>query len=232
MRKIFGVEIRDAIPFLVCTLIFVALNVVWLVVPLIDTPTGPVSIADSDMSFIRGVVPVIGDLPPQSISRFFVTATLYLLALLYGLWSLATSEYRRDIVQFLGLSVITFLAWVALNYWVIAGFLNSPNTLLNGAIAIVLLMVWMGGVSRFVSRLHDPTALFLVRFGIGLATFISIAQVLLVATSDWRSPTQGIPVLYTLTFNAIVGIFLAGAGGNMLWRERRMEALAAGRKRR
>jgi hypothetical protein len=232
MRKIFGVDLRDAIPFIVCALIFIGLNAIWLAVPLIDTPIGPVSIADSDMSFIRGVVPVVGDLPPQSISRFFVTATLYLMALVYGLWSLAASEYRRYLLPFLGLSAVTFLAWIALNYWVIAGFLNSPNTVLNGVLAIVLLIVWMGGVLSFLSRLHDPLALFLVRFGIGLATFITIVQVLAVATPDWRSPTQGIPVLYTMTLNALVGIFLAGAGGNMLWRERRMEALAAGRKRR
>jgi len=222
MRKIFGVDLRDAIPFVVCTLIYVALVFGWNLS----------GIADSDIPFIRGVVPVIGDLPPQSISRFFVTATLYLMALLYALWSLAASEYRRYLPQFLGLSVVTFLAWVSLNYWVIAGFLNSPNTVLNGVLAIVLLLAWMGGVMFFLSRLHDPLALFLVRFGIGLATFITIVQVLAVATPNWRSPTQGIPVLYTLTLNALVGIFLAGAGGNMLWRERRQEALAAGRKRR
>jgi hypothetical protein len=246
MRKIFGVDLRDAIPFIVCTLLYVALVFGWNLS----------GIADSDIPFIRGVVPVIGDLPPQSISRFFVTATLYLMALLYALWSLAASEYRRYLVQFLGLSVVTFLAWVALNYWVIAGFLNSPNTVLNGAVAIVLLIGWMGGVMSFLSEppqrsrprsgilalldrvrgftsgLHDPLALFLVRFGIGLATFVTIVQVLAVATPDWRSPTQGIPLLYTLTLNALVGIFLAGAGGNMLWRERRQEALAAGRRKR
>src|SRR5258706_7214015 len=222
MRKIFGVDLRDGIPFVVCTLIYVALVFGWNLF----------GIADSDIPFIRGVVPVIGDLPPQSISRFFVTATLYLMALLYALWSLAASEYRRYLLQFLGLSAVTFLAWVSLNYWVIAGFLNSPNTVLNGVLAIVLLLAWMGGVMFFLSRLHDPLSLFLVRFGIGLATFITIVPVLAVATPNWRSPTQGIPVLYTLTLNALVGIFLAGAGGNMLWRERRLEALAAGRKRR
>jgi hypothetical protein len=229
MRKIFGVELRDAIPFLVCLAIYVALCVVWLVVPTVANANGKmVSIADSEMLFMRGT----SDLPPQSISRFFVTATLFLVALLYALWSLVMSEYRRYLVQFVGLSVITFLAWSALNYWVIAGFLNSPNTLLNSVITVVSLVVWMGALSFFMSRLHDPLALFLVRFGIGLATFITIVQVILVATEGWRSPTQGIPVLYTLTLNGLVGVFLAGAGGNMLWRERRLEALTAGRKRR
>src|SRR5262245_11148240 len=149
MRKILGVELKDAIPFIVCALIYVALVFGWNLS----------GIADSDMSFIRGVVPIIGDLPPQSISRFFVTATLYLLALVYALWSLATSEHRGTLPLFVGLSALTFLAWMALNYWVIAGFLNSPNTALNGAIAVVLLVVWGGGVMRFVSTAHDAMAL-------------------------------------------------------------------------
>jgi hypothetical protein len=236
MRKIFGVELKDVTPFLVCTVIYVALIFGWNLG----------GIADSDMSFIRGVVPVIGDLPPQSISRFFVTSTLYLMSLVYALWSLVISEHRRYLPQFVGLSAITFLAWIALNYWVIAGFLNSPNTVLNGAIAILLLIVWIGGIGRFLSRLHDGLALFLVRFGLGLATFITIVQVVSVLYDvvvaflpagilplfEWRSPTNGIPVLYTLTFNALVGIFVAGAGGNMLWHERRAQVLAAATRRR
>ena len=232
MRKIFGVEIKDAIPFIVCALIFAALVFAWLVIPTISTPTGWVSIADSDITFIRGVVPFLGDLPPQSISKVFVTAVLYLIALVYALWSLVASEHRRALPLFVGLSILTFLAWMALNYWVIAGFLNSPNTLLFGGAAVVLLVVWAGGVMRFVSTEHDAMALFLVRFGLGLAAFITIVQLIAVVTAGWRSPTQGIPVLYTLTFNGLVGVFLAGAGGNMLWRERRAQVLAAASRRR
>jgi hypothetical protein len=232
MRKIFGVELRDAIPFIVCALIYAALTFFWLVVPTIDTPNGLVSIADSNMPFIRGVIPYLGDLPPQSISKVFVTATLYLMALVYALWSLAASEYRRELPRFIGLSVLTFLAWMALNFWVIAGFLNSPDVLLFGGAAVVLLIIWGGGVMRFVSQSHDPMALFMTRFGLGLAAFITIVQVIAVVTSAWRSPTQGVPVLYTLTFNGLVGIFLAGVGGNMLWRERRAQVLAAASKRR
>ena len=232
MRKIFGVEIKDAIPFIVCALIFAALVFVWLVVPIIGTPSGTVSIADSDIPFIRGVVPFLGDLPPQSISKFFVTTMLYLMALVYALWSLAASEHRRTLPLFVGLSVLTFAAWIALNYWVIAGFLNSPNVALFGGAAIVLLVVWVGGVMRFVSTEHDAMALFMTRFGLGLAAFITIVQVIAVVTAAWRSPTQGVPVLYTLTFNGLVGVFLAGAGGNMLWRERRAQVLAAASKRR
>jgi hypothetical protein len=236
MRKVFGIDLADAIPFIVCAVVYVVLVFVWNLS----------GIANSNISFIRGVVPVIGDLPPQSISRFYVTVTLYILALIYALWSLLGSEYRRYLVQFVGLSVISFLAWVTLNYWVIAGFLNSPNTLLYGAITIVLLVLWVGGVMRFVAELHDPLALFMVRFGLGLTVFITIVQIasvlydvvasLLPAGTlplfEWRSPTNGIPILYTLTLNAIVGVFIAGVGGNMLWREKRTQMVAAAGKRR
>jgi hypothetical protein len=232
MRKIFGVELRDAIPFVACALIYTALTLLWLVVPTIDRPNGLVSIADSDITFIRGVVPFIGDLPPQSISRFVVSALLYAIALVYALWSLAASEHRRTLPLFVGLSILSFAAWMALNYWVIAGFLNSPNVLLFGGAAVVLLIVWGGGVMRFVSQSHDPMALFMTRFGLGLAAFITIVQVIAVVTPNWRSPTQGVPLLYTLTFNGLVGVFLAGVGGNMLWRERRAQVLAAASKRR
>jgi hypothetical protein len=232
MRKIFGVELRDAIPFVVCALIYALLTFVWLVVPLVASSEGRlVSIADSDMPFFRGL-PLIGDLPPQSISRLVVSALLYAMALVYALWSLAASEHRRMLPQFAGLSVVTFAAWMALNYWVIAGFLNSPSVVLFGGAALVLLIVWGGGVMRFVSTAHDPMALFMTLFGLGLAAFITIVQVIAVVTPEWRSPTQGIPVLYTLTFNGLVGVFLAGAGGNMLWRERRAQVLAAASRRR
>jgi hypothetical protein len=232
MRKIFGVELRDAIPFIVCALIYTALTFVWLVVPLVASADGRlVSIADSNMPFFRGL-PLIGDLPPQSISRLVVSALLFIMALVYALWSLVASEHRHTLLLFVGLSVLTFAAWMALNYWVIAGFLNSPNVALFGGAAVVLLIVWGGGVMRFVSRSHDPMALFMVRFGLGLAAFIAIVQVIAVATPEWRSPTQGVPVLYTLTFNGLVGVFLAGVGGNMLWRERRAQVLAAASKRR
>jgi hypothetical protein len=235
MRKIFGVDLRDAVPFVVCALIYVVLIFGWNLL----------GIANSDMSFIRGV-PVIGDLPPQSISRFFVTATLYILALLYALWSLAITEYRRYLLQFFGLSVITFLAWMALNYWVIAGFLNSPSTLLLGGATVVFMGLWIVAVIYFLVELHDPLAIFFVRFGLGLSLFITVVQVATVLYDvvvsllpagtlpmfEWRSPTNGIPILYTLTLNAIVGVFIAGAGGNMLWRERRTQMIAAAGKRR
>jgi hypothetical protein len=222
MRKIFGVDMRDAIPFIVCALIYTVLVFGWNLS----------GIADSEMTAFRASTPVIGELPPQSISKVFVTATLFLVALLYGLWSLAASEHRGTVVQFVGLSALTFVAWMALNYWVIAGFLNSPATLLYGGASILLLIIWGAGLMRFVSRMHDATGIFLTRFGLGLAAFITIVQILAVITSEWRSPTQGIPVLYNLTFNGLVGVFLAGFGGNMFWRERRAQVLAAAGKRR
>jgi hypothetical protein len=232
MRKIFGVELRDALPFIVCAAIYAVLTFVWLVVPLIPSADGRVlSIADSDMPFFRGL-PLIGDLPPQSISRLVVSALLFIMALVYALWSLLASGHGRSLPIFVGLSVLSFAAWMALNLWVIAGFLSSPNVLLLGGASVLLLIVWAGGVMRFVSTDHDAMALFLVRFGLGLAAFITIVQIIALVTPEWRSPTQGVPVLYTLTFNGFVGVFLAGAGGNMLWRERRAQVLAAASRRR
>jgi len=222
MRDFFRFERYDVIAFLACAVVYVLIVFGWNLL----------GIADSDIAFIRGVIPVIGDLPPQSVSKFVITAALYLMALIYGLVVTALGPYRKALPQLAGIGVLTFVAWSALNYWVIAGFLNSPSALLYGGVSLLLLGVWMGGVMRFVARLHDPTATFMVHVGLGLSLFITIVQLVAVLTPEWRSPTQGVPVLYTLTFNALVGLFIAGVGGNMLWRERREEVLAGGRKKR
>ena len=47
------------------------------------------------------------------------------------------------------------------------------------------------------------TELIRVKALIGTAAFITIVQLIAILTPDWRSPTQGVPVLYTLTFNAL-----------------------------
>jgi hypothetical protein len=231
MRDFFRANRTEAILFIVCLLIFAAFVFAW-------TQSG---IADSDISFLRGTavqgstvrdgaVPIIGELPAQSISKVFITAMLYLSALVYAVLAVATSEYRRALPQMIGFAALTFVAWIALNFWVIAGFLGGPP--IYGVLAIVLLVVWGGGLMRFVSKEHDATAIFMVRFGLALSLFITIVQILLTVTPDWRTPTQGVPVLYTMTLNALVGIFLAGVGANMLWRERREQVLAAGSRRR
>src|SRR6266513_40266 len=129
------------------------------------------------------------------------------------------------------LGALTFLGWVALNYWVISGFLNSPSVLLYGGVALLLLVVWLGFLFRSIALQHDATALFLVALGLGLTLFITIVQLVALLTPNWRTPTQGVPVLFTMTLNALVGLFIAGAGGNMLWRERRAQVLAAGAKK-
>jgi hypothetical protein len=177
-------------------------------------------------------IPLLGALPTQSVSKLVISGALYALSLVYALLSLATSSERRALPQFVGLAVLTFLAWMMLNFWVTSGFLNSPATLIYGALSVVLLVVWGGGLMRFIATQHDAMALFLVRLGLGLSMFVTIVQLVALLTPEWRSPTQGIPVLYTMTLNALVGLFLAGVGGNMLWRERRAQVLAAASKRR
>ena len=226
MRDFLRFERRELIIFLACALVYVAIWLLWTVLPL----AGSESIADIDSPF-RGA-PLIGELPQQSISKLVITTALYLMSIIYALVMVATSKQRAALPQMAILGLLSFLGWVALNYWVISGFLNSPSVLLYGAVSVVLLLVWAIFLARFVATKHDATAVFLVCFGLGLTWFITIVQLIALLTPDWRTPTQGIPVLYTMTLNALVGLFLAGSGGNMLWRERRMQVLAAGSKKR
>ena len=226
MRDFFGVNRRDLVLFVVCAVIYTVIFFAWTVIPL----AGDRSLADTDA--IAAGIPVLGDLPTQSVSKLVVTGALYLMALVYGLVSATTPEERRVLPQLVIISILTFLGWMALNFWIVSGFLNSPSTLLYGGASIVLLLAWGAFLGRGVVTIHDPLARFLVRFGLALGVFITIVQLVAVLTPEWRSPTQGIPVLYTMTLNALVGVFLAGFGGNMLWRERRAQVLTAGAKRR
>jgi hypothetical protein len=225
MRDFFRTNRAESILFAACALAYVAIWLLWTVIPMVNGR----SIADTDN--IAAGIPLIGVLPTQSVSKLILSAALYLLAVVYALLALAGSPYRRALPQLAGLGALTFLAWMMLNFWVVSGFLNSPDTLLYGGLSVLLLGAWLGGVMRFVAAEHDATALFLVRLGLGLSMFVTIVQVVALLTPEWRSPTQGIPVLYTMTLNALVGLFLAGVGGNMLWRERRAQVLAAGRRR-
>jgi hypothetical protein len=225
MRDFFRNNRADSILFAICAVAYIAVWALWTIAPL----NGGHSLADTDN--VAAGIPIISVLPTQSVSKLVITSALYALAIVYALLSLAGSSFRRVLPQFVGFGVLTFLAWGMLNFWVISGFLNSPDAVIYGIITVVLLAVWLGGLMRFVSVEHDATALFLVRLGLGMSMFITIVQLISTVTPGWRSPTQGIPVLYTMTLNALVGLFLAGVGGNMLWRERRAQVLAAGRRR-
>jgi hypothetical protein len=226
MRDFLRFERRELLIFGVCALLYVLIWLAWTVLPL----AGGQSIADIDSPF--GGLPLIGELPQQSVSKLVITAALYLISIVYALVMVATGRHRAALPQMVILGVLSFLGWIALNYWVISGFLNSPSVLLYGAASVLLLLVWGGFLARSVATQHDATAQFLVCFGLGLTLFITIVQLIALLTPVWRTPTQGIPVLYTMTLNALVGLFLAGAGGNMLWRERRAQVLAAGARRR
>jgi hypothetical protein len=226
MRDFLRFERRELLVFGICALLYVLIWLTWTVLPL----AGGQSIADINSPF--GGIPLIGELPQQSISKLVITAALYLVSIIYALVMVATGKHRAALPQMVILGVLTFLGWVALNYWVISGFLNSPSVLLYGAASVVLLLIWGGFLARSIATQHDATALFLVCLGLGLTLFVTIAQLIALLTPDWRTPTQGVPVLYTMTLNALVGLFLAGAGGNMLWRERRAQVLAAGAKKR
>ena len=226
MRDFLRANRKDAVLFVVCAGIYLVLWLLWTVIPL----AGDRSLADSDA--VAAGIPLIGDLPTQSVSKLVIASALYVMALVYALISATLPEERRVFPQLIILAILTFLGWMALNFWVISGFLNSPSTLVYGGVSIVLLVVWGAFLGRGVATMHDPLARFMMRFGLGLALFVTIVQLVSVLTPNWRSPTQGIPVLYTLTFNGLVGVFIGGFGGNMLWRERRAQVLAAGARRR
>lgn len=226
MRDFLRFERRELLVFGLCALLYVAIWLTWTVLPL----AGGQSIADINSPF--GGVPLIGELPQQSISKLVITAALYLVSIIYALVMVATSKHRAGLPQMVILGVLTFLGWIALNYWVVSGFLNSPSVLVYGAASVVLLVVWGGFLARSIMTQHDATALFLVYLGLGLTLFVTITQLIALLTPDWRTPTQGVPLLFTMTLNALVGLFLAGSGGNMLWRERREQVLAAGAKKR
>jgi hypothetical protein len=226
MRDFLRFERRELIIFLACAVIYVLIWLAWTVLPL----AGGRSIADIDSPF--GGLPLIGELPQQSVSKLVITTALYLMSIVYALTMVATGKHRGALPQMAILGALSFLGWIALNYWVISGFLNSPSVLLYGAASVVLLLAWGVFLARSIVAEHDATALFLVCFGLGLTLFITIVQLIALLTPEWRTPTQGIPVLYTMTLNALVGLFLAGVGGNMLWRERRAQMLAVGARRR
>ncbi len=226
MRDFLRANRKDVVLFAVCAGIYLVIWLLWTVIPL----AGDRSLADTDA--VAAGIPLLGNLPTQSVSKFVVTGALYLLSLIYALVSATSPEERRVFPQLIIIAALTFLGWMALNFWIISGFLNSPSTLLYGGASIVLLLAWGVFLGRGLATIHDPLARFMMRFGLGLALFITIVQLVSVLTPNWRTPTQGIPVLYTMTLNALVGVFIAGFGGNMLWRERRAQVLAAGARRR
>ena len=78
----------------------------------------------------------------------------------------------------------------------------------------------------------QPAGLFMVKQGLAMTLYICIGQILSVASPYWRSPTQGIPVMYTLCLGGFIGIVVAGIGADMLWKNRRATFLAQSAKRR
>src|SRR5262245_15590219 len=136
MRDFLRFERREVIIFLACALVYVLIWLLWTVLPL----AGGSSIADLDSPFSG--LPLIGDLPQQSVSKLVMTSALYLVSIVYALVMIATGKHRAALPQMAILGVLSFLGWVALNYWVISGFLNSPSAVLYGAVSVVLLLAW------------------------------------------------------------------------------------------
>jgi hypothetical protein len=88
---------------------------------------------------------------------------------------------------------------------------------------------------------------FLIRQGAAMVIYICITQILAVllqplgqlitssmglARAEWRSPTQGIPLMYTLCLGGFIGIVLAGIGSDLVWGRKRDTFLAQTARRR
>ena len=74
---------------------------------------------------------------------------LYLTALLFAVTAIAIGRYREYLMPMLVLGGLTFVFWSVLNYWVIAGFLNSPGAVIYGIITVVLMGAWLGAISSY-----------------------------------------------------------------------------------
>src|SRR5215208_7517368 len=102
MRDFLRFERRELIIFLVCALAYVAIWLLWTVLPLV----GGQSIADINSPF--GGVPLIGELPQQSVSKLVITAALYLISIVYALVMIATSKHRAALPQMAILGLLSF----------------------------------------------------------------------------------------------------------------------------
>ncbi|MDQ2998226.1 MAG: hypothetical protein M3R61_14410, partial [Chloroflexota bacterium] len=101
MRDFFRFERRELLVFGICAAAYVAIWLLWTVAPL----AGGVSIADIDSPF--GGIPLIGELPQQSISKLVITAALYLVSIIYALVMIATSKHRAALPQMVILGLLT-----------------------------------------------------------------------------------------------------------------------------
>ncbi|MCG8350626.1 MAG: hypothetical protein MI924_22890 [Chloroflexales bacterium] len=139
---------------------------------------------------------------------------------------------RLEIALFTGFGV----AYLALQFWWILfmvgvnGAEQNPSkmVLLFGLTGITLVYTIISTILAWRSsdQGERPVALFLMKLGLAMTIYISVGQIAAVATPAWRTPTQGIPVMYTLTMAGFIGLTLAGIGANMAWRDRRMTFLS------
>ena len=107
MRDFLRFERRELLVFGLCALLYVAIWLTWTVLPL----AGGQSIADINSPF--GGIPLIGELPQQSISKLVITAALYLVSIIYALVMVATGKHRAALPSMVILGLLTFLGWRA-----------------------------------------------------------------------------------------------------------------------
>jgi hypothetical protein len=133
------------------------------------------------------------------------------------------------------------IAYLALQFWWTLYMVavngveqdESKLALLFGLTGITLVYAIVSTIVAWRSgdQGEHPAALFLMKLGLAMTIYISVGQIAAVVTPAWRTPTQGIPVMYTLTLAGFIGLTLAGIGANMAWRDRRMTFLSDGAKK-
>lgn len=167
------------------------------------------------------------------------------------------NEYMQGIKEFfavkpleLALFIVCGMVYVGLQLWwgvmvavnpggmfpFLAGMsITAANNMVMLIFCIVLSLAYPGAAMAIIKDdPHEPISMFLMRFGVALGVYSSVAQIaaVMVPAARWTQPTEGIPVMRTLTIAVSAGIVLAGIGANMVWMgERREEFLAATSKK-
>jgi len=135
-----------------------------------------------------------------------------------------------DMILFIvfGAAYVGFQLWwaiaVALNPGGVFSFLASTTTTNANNMAILLAILVCALVYAFLGTVLNKgesgfLPSLLIRAGIALSIYTTIGQIaaVVIPNAHWTLPTQGIPVLRTVTIGVALGIFLAGIGGNMVW---------------
>lgn len=131
---------------------------------------------------------------------------------------------RRDVLLFVAASVLMLAVEVV---WLLVleplvNNLAGPNGQLYNKYVLTLLVLGVAALAAFVPNLmpnwgrseRKPRASFMVRFGIALQIFgLLISPIGLLYATD---PAISVPVAFAAFTAVLIGVFVAGFGGNMI----------------